>query len=43
MFRPEITPAVMYQRGLGTLPGLIGIEIVSITAESRVGRLPVRP
>ena len=43
MFRPELTPAVMSQRGLGTLPGLIGIEIVSITAESLVGRLPLRP
>lgn len=43
MFRPEITPEVMNQRGLGKLPGLVGIEIVSITAESLVGRLPVRP
>ncbi|HYK12769.1 MAG TPA: PaaI family thioesterase [Burkholderiales bacterium] len=43
MFRPEITPEVMNQRGLGYLPGLVGVEIVSITAEGVSGRLPVRP
>lgn len=43
MFRPEITPEVMNQRGAGTLPGLIGIEIVTIAPECLVGRLPIRP
>lgn len=43
MFRPEITPEVMNQRGIGTLPRLIGIEIVKITPEYLVGRLPIRP
>ena len=43
MLRPEITPAVMNRRGVGTLPGLVGLEIVSITDEGVVGRLPVRP
>lgn len=42
MFRPEITPAVMNQRGIGYLPGLIGVEIVKIAPDSLVGRLPVR-
>ena len=43
MFRPAITPGVMNQRGTGTLPGLIGIDIVRISPECVVGRLPVRP
>ena len=43
MFRPEITPEVMNQRGTGRLPGLIGIEIVKIAPDSLVGRLPIRP
>ena len=43
MFWPAITPEVMNQRGLGTLPGLIGIEIVKIAPECLVGRLPLRP
>ena len=43
MFRPEITPEVMNQRGIGYLPRLMGIEIVKITADSVVGLLPVRP
>ena len=42
MFRPAITPEVMNQRGAGTLPGLIGIDIVRISPECVVGRLPVR-
>ena len=43
MFRPEITPEVMNRRGIGCLPGLIGIEIVKIAPDGLVGRLPVRP
>jgi 1,4-dihydroxy-2-naphthoyl-CoA hydrolase len=42
MFRPEITPEVMNVRGVGRLPGLIGIEIVKIAPDGLVGRLPVR-
>ncbi|MEO7726742.1 MAG: PaaI family thioesterase [Burkholderiales bacterium] len=33
----------MNGRGAGFLPRLLGIEVVSITAEGLVGRLPVRP
>ena len=33
----------MNRRGVGTLPGLVGLEIISITDEGVVGRLPVRP
>lgn len=33
----------MNGRGAGHLPRLLGIEVVSITAEGLVGRLPVRP
>ena len=43
MFRPEITPEVMNQRGIGRLPRKVGVEITSITAEGVAGRLPVRP
>jgi len=42
MFRPEITPEVMNRRGNGYLPQLIGIEIVKISPEGLVGRLPLR-
>jgi uncharacterized protein (TIGR00369 family) len=43
MLRPEITPEVMNQRGLGYLPRLVGIEVLSIGADGIAGRLPVRP
>jgi 1,4-dihydroxy-2-naphthoyl-CoA hydrolase len=43
MLRPEITPEVMNQRGQGTLPGLVGVEIIRVAADGVVGRLPVRP
>jgi 1,4-dihydroxy-2-naphthoyl-CoA hydrolase len=43
MLRPEITPEVMNQRGLGYLPRLVGIEVLSIGADGITGRLPVRP
>ena len=42
MFRPEVTPEVLNQRGLGALPRLVGIEVVSVAAEGIVGRLAVR-
>ena len=43
MFRPEITPEVMNQRGSGFLPRLMGVEIVKISPAALIGRLPVRP
>jgi uncharacterized protein (TIGR00369 family) len=43
MFRPEISPEVMTQRGAGRLPGLVGLEITRIAADGVSGRLPVRP
>ncbi len=42
MFRPGITPEVMNERGVGFLPRLLGVEIVKISPEVLVGRLPVR-
>ena len=42
MFRPDVTPEVLNERGLGFLPRLIGIEIVKVSEEGLVGRLPVR-
>ena len=42
MFRPELTPEVLNQRGGGYLPHLIGIEIIKITADSLTARLPIR-
>ena len=43
MLRPDITPEVMNQRGLGCLPRLLGIDVVSIGGDGVVERLPVRP
>lgn len=42
MFRPEITPEVLNQRGGGYLPRLIGVEIIKVAAEGLTGRLAVR-
>lgn len=42
MFRPEITPEALNQRGGGYLPRLLGVEITKVAAEGLVGRLPVR-
>lgn len=42
MFRPEITPEVMNQRGVGYLPRLLGVEIVRIAPDCLVGRMPLR-
>ncbi len=41
-FRPEITPDVLNARGAGHLPGLVGVKIVSLTAEALESRLEVR-
>jgi uncharacterized protein (TIGR00369 family) len=43
MLRPEITAEVMNRRGAGSLPGLVGLEILRIAADGVAGRLPVRP
>jgi uncharacterized protein (TIGR00369 family) len=41
--RPEFTAALFNSRGVGHLPGLVGVDIVEV-AEGRVtSRLPVRP
>lgn len=40
--RPEITAAELNRRSLGHLPGLVGIEVLSVEASGLRGRLPVR-
>lgn len=41
-FRPELTAEHFNARSKGHLPGLIGLEIVKISAEGVESRLPVR-
>jgi 1,4-dihydroxy-2-naphthoyl-CoA hydrolase len=41
--RAEITPALLNSRGTGHLPGLIGIEILEVSAGKVASRLQVRP
>ena len=41
-FRPELTAEVFNGRSRGHLPGLLGVEIVRISAEAVESRLPVR-
>jgi uncharacterized protein (TIGR00369 family) len=41
-FRPETTPELLNARGAGHLPGLVGVQIVSVTAEALESRLVVR-
>lgn len=41
-FRPEITAQLLNAKGPGHLPGLIGIEILSVHAEGLESRLVVR-
>jgi uncharacterized protein (TIGR00369 family) len=41
-FRPELTAEPFNARSKGHLPGLIGLEIVKISAEGVESRLPVR-
>jgi uncharacterized protein (TIGR00369 family) len=43
VFRPDITPEVLNERGGPYLPGLVGVEITQVTAEGLTGRMPVRP
>jgi uncharacterized protein (TIGR00369 family) len=42
-FRPELTAEALNARSKGHLPGLVGLEIVTISAEGVESRLPVRP
>jgi len=39
-FRPELTAEVFNGRSRGHLPGLLGVEIVRISAEAVESRLP---
>ena len=41
-FRPELTAEVFNGRSRGHLPGIVGIEILEITPELILSRLPVR-
>lgn len=42
-FRPGLTAEVFNARSRGCLPGLLGLEIVTISAAAVESRLPVRP
>jgi uncharacterized protein (TIGR00369 family) len=42
-YRSELTAEVFNARSKGHLPGLVGLEIVKISAEGVESRLPVRP
>ncbi len=42
MFRADITPETLNERGSGYLPRLLGVEVVRVTAEGLTGRLAVR-
>jgi 1,4-dihydroxy-2-naphthoyl-CoA hydrolase len=41
-FRPELTPEVFNSRSAGHLPGLVGLQILSMTAAGVDSRLEVR-
>jgi uncharacterized protein (TIGR00369 family) len=41
-YRPELTAEVFNRRSEGHLPGLLGVDIVEISADAVVSRLPVR-
>jgi len=41
-FRPEMTPEFFNGRGSGHLPGLVGVEILSVRPEGLESRVPVR-
>jgi uncharacterized protein (TIGR00369 family) len=42
-FRPEMTAELFNGRGAGHLPGLVGLQILSVRPEGLESRLPVRP
>ena len=41
-FRPEVTPDVMNARSRGHLPGLLGLQILTMSARGVASRLEVR-
>ncbi len=41
-FRPELTPEVFNGRSAGHLPGLVGLQILTMSAEGVTSRLQVR-
>ena len=41
--RPDLSAQAFNRRGAGHLPGLVGLEIISVTSEAIESRLPVRP
>jgi len=41
-FRPELTPEILNAGGAGHLPGLVGLRVLSLTAEGLESRLDVR-
>jgi uncharacterized protein (TIGR00369 family) len=42
-FRPELTAEVFNRRSAGHLPGLTGVEIVTVSADAVQSRMAVRP
>jgi uncharacterized protein (TIGR00369 family) len=42
-FRPELTAEVFNRRSAGHLPGLTGVEILSVTPEGVLSRMAIRP
>jgi uncharacterized protein (TIGR00369 family) len=41
--RPEVTAEVLNAKGIGHLPGLVGIEIIEVSDAGIKGRLEIRP
>ena len=41
--RPEITPEELNRRGIGRLPGLVGLEVLEVGKSGLRGRIPLRP
>jgi len=41
-FRPEITPEALNARGVGHLPGLVGLTVLRVAPDGLDSRLPVR-
>jgi uncharacterized protein (TIGR00369 family) len=41
-FRPEITPEVLNHKSRGHLPGLVGLEVLSVEERGLTGRVRVR-
>jgi 1,4-dihydroxy-2-naphthoyl-CoA hydrolase len=42
-FRPQVTVEELNRRSHGHLPGLVGLEVVSVADGRLAGRLPLRP